>query len=346
MSGFVNTLKNNFKKRRIITLTSLALFVASIATVSAYAITNVYFSSETEAATLSGQAATVLDSTASGSSVVKFGATAPSCTGTSDPWGGCWPDATNTGTVTTTGCPANLQQVDTSGDGYQVNLNQDGMVYENKEIMNETVLRVRANNVTIRCVKMHGIGWYGIDNTEINTVTGTVLDRVDVDCQDKGFVVGLLLHDAVVSKANVHNCDHMINSAGNNLTVEDSYCHDLTNIPGQDIHADCIQNMGGNTGNTYRHNSMWGWDTSDILLGQEYGDASDVIVEKNRFMSDPNKTPPAYLLYLSGTDTIVRDNFFTKRYTYGHCTNNTVQGATFTWTNNRWWEDNTVISGC
>lgn len=327
------------QKYKVISVASLSLLTVAASLVVVYAVANVYYSSETEAVTRSGQLAAVSDASASSGSAIKFGASAPAC-GESDPWGGCWPDASNTGTA---GCPA-LQQVDTSGDGWQVNLNQDGMVYENKEIMNETVLRVRANNVTIRCVKMHGIGWYGIDNTEITSVTGTVVDRVDVDCQDKGFVVGLLLHDAVVSKANVHNCDHMINSAGNNLTVQDSYCHDLTNIPGQDIHADCIQNMGGNSGNTYRHNSMWGWDTSDIILGQEFGDASDLIIENNRFMSDPNKTPPAYLLYLSGTNTIVRNNFFTKRYTYGHCTLNTSNP--FTWTNNRWWEDNAVISGC
>jgi len=315
--------------------------VTALLLTTVHAVANVYHSQQIESGTRTSNAVVVSDTSASGSSAVKFGTSAgPGCTGTPDPWGGCWPDASNTGIA---GCPA-LQPVNTESDGWQVNLNQDGMVYENKEIMNETVLRVRANNVTIRCVKMNGIGWYGIDNTEIINVTGTVVDRVEVDCKDKGFVVGLLLHDAVVSRANVHRCDHMINSAGSNLTVEDSYCHNLTDLPG--VHADCIQNMGGNTNNIYRHNSMWGWDTSDILLGQEFGDASNVIVERNRFMSDPNKTPPAYLLYLSGTNTIVRDNFFTRSYTYGHCTNNTVQGATFTWTNNRWWEDNTVISGC
>lgn len=331
-------------QRNVAVVASLAVVVTGGYLITrSFAATSVA-SIQAEAGGRSANAQVVNDTSASAGAAVKFTAPASggSCTGEADPWGGCWPDANNTGTV---GCPA-LQKVYTDNDGYQVNLNQDGMVYENKEIMNETVLRVRANNVTIRCVKMHGIGWYGIDNTEITTVTGTVVDRVDVDCQDKGFVVGLLLHDAVVSRANVHNCDHMINSAGNYLTVKDSYCHDLTNIVGKDIHADCIQNMGGNTGNTYSHNSFWGWDTSDVLLGQEYGDASNVIVEKNRFLSDPNKTPPAYLLYLSGTNTIVRDNFFTKRYTYGYCTNNTLPGTTFTWTNNKWWEDKTNISGC
>ncbi len=48
----------------------------------------------------------------------------------------------------------------------------------------------------------------------------------------------------------------------------------------------------------------------------------------------------------NGTNTIVRNNFFTTRYTYGHCTDNKAPGSTLTWTNNRWWENNAVISGC
>lgn len=318
--------------------------VLLVSSVAVYAAVNVFSSSEVESGTQAGNVAVVSDTSASSSSGVKFGTAPETCPGGEpDPWGGCWPDATNTGVA---GCPA-LEPINTEDDGWQINLNQDGMVFENKEIMNETVIRIRANNVTVRCVKMHGIGWYGIDNTEIPSVTGTVVDRVDVSCKDKGFVVGLLLHDATVSRANVHNCDHMINSGGNNLIVQDSYCHSLTKIDGQDIHADCIQNMGGNTGNIYRHNSLWGWDTSDIIMGQEYGEASNVLIQRNRFMSDLNRTPPpVYLLYLSGINTTVRDNFFTRRYTYGHCTDITVDGNTYTWTNNRWWDDNTIIPGC
>ena len=321
---------SRLRKLLILRLVWAIALVSLLLAGSIYAVANVFISNEAESSALSGNATAVTDTSASGASAVKFGS-APSAT---------WPDATNTGVA---GCPA-LQQVSTVSDGYQVNLNQDGMVYENKEIMNETVLRVRANNVTIRCVKMHGIGWYGIDNTEISTVTGTVVDKVEVDCQDKGFVVGLLLHDVIVTRVNVHHCDHMMNSGGDNVSISDSYCHDLTDLPG--VHADCFQNLSGNTNVQILHNSFWGWDTSDVLLGQEYGEASNIVVDGNRFLSDPNKTPPAYLLYNSGTNTIVRNNFFTTRYTYGHCTDNKAPGSTLTWTNNRWWENNAVISGC
>lgn len=248
-----------------------------------------------------------------------------------------WPDETNTGVA---GCPP-LERVN---NGDQVNLNQNGQVLENKEYLNNVVINIAANNVTVRCVKLNGAGYFGVDNTNAPNATGAVVDRVEVDCQDSGTSIAFLLHDAVLSRANAYRCNDMVMVGGDNLTIQDSFCHDLSSYdPG--FHADCIQNLGGNTGLTIRHNSLWGWDTSDVLLGQEYGDAQNVLIENNRFMSDPDITPPpAYLLYLSGTNTIVRNNFFTKRYTYGPCTLNTDNP--YTWVNNRWWEDNTIIPDC
>jgi hypothetical protein len=259
-------------------------------------------------------------------------------TTTPSPQPGGWPDESNTGVA---GCPP-LTRV----DGPEVTLRQDGMVYENKEV-HGAVIRILAHNVTIRCVKIVGIGWYGIDNTDrpspSNTYTDVVVDRVDVDCQNKGFVVGLLLQAATISRANVHHCDHMMNVGGDNVIIKDSYCHDLTKLPGKDVHADCIQSMGGNVNLTIQHNALWSWDTSDILLGQEYGDARNVVVDNNRLMSDPDQSPPpAYLLYVSGTNTKITNNRFSRRYTYGPCTLNTA-ASNITWSNNVWDDDGSQI---
>ncbi len=109
-----------------------------------------------------------------------------------------WPDQTNTGVV---GCPP-LEKVD---NGDEVQLRTDGMVYENKELMNEAVIRVLAHNVTIRCVKMNGSGYFGIDNTNLvnpaPNANDTTVDRVDISCKDTGQLIGILLQSATVTRA-------------------------------------------------------------------------------------------------------------------------------------------------
>ena len=242
-----------------------------------------------------------------------------------------WPSASNTGTA---GCPA-LEKVN---NGDEIVLNQDGAVYENKELMNEGIIQIRAHNVTIRCVKMHGIGWFGMDNTgttDVNNYNDVRVSNVDIDCLRKPQVIGMLLKNATVTNANVHDCDHMINAGGSYLTVQNSYCHDLTDLPV--VHADCIQTLGGATGLIIRGNSFYGRDTSDVMLGQEFGDAHDVVIENNRFMADPS-LPPAYQLYISGTNTVIKNNRFSRSFTYGPCTLNTA-AANVTWTGNVW-DDN------
>jgi hypothetical protein len=237
-------------------------------------------------------------------------------------------------------CPP-LTKVD---NGDQVVLNRDGQTYQNVELLNPAIISVRAHNVTVRCVKMNGSGWFGIDNTDIShprTTTDLIVDQVDISCQDRGQVIGILATAATVTRANVHHCDHFLNAGGNDLVIRDSYCHDLTDKPV--VHADCIQTMGGNDNMLIEHNSLWSRDTSDILLGQEYGDASNVVINNNRLMSIGNP-PPAYLLYLSGTNTKVTNNRFTRRYTYGACTLNTNNPVT--WSGNVWDNDGTPYTSC
>lgn len=249
-----------------------------------------------------------------------------------------WPRARNTGVAK---CPK-LKKVN---NGDEVRLDRNGQVYENKELMNPAVIRVVAHDVTIRCVKLHGTGWFGIDNTDLARpaphARDLIVDRVDISCRDKGQVIGILAQSATVTRSNVHNCDHFMNAGGDNLVIRRNFCHDLTNKPV--VHADCIQTMGGNTNMLIEHNSLWSRDTSDILLGQEYGDARNVIINHNRLMSE-GTPPPAYLLYLSGTNTQVTNNRFSKRFTYGACTLNTRNHVV--WRGNVWHESGRRLRSC
>ena len=264
-------------------------------------------------------------------------APAPTSSPTTAPVGSApstgWPDASNTGTV---GCPT-LKKVD---NGDEVQVRTDGAVIENTEYLNPVVINVRADNVKIRCVKFNGTGWFGVDNTSVPT-TGLVVDRVDVSCRDAGQVIGFLVQEATLSRVNAHNCDHMANVGGDDVVIRDSYCHHLTDK--EVVHADCIQSTGGNRRLLIEHNALWSRDTSDILLGQEGGDAQDVTINNNRLMS-VGSPPPAYLLYVSGINTKVTNNRFTRRYTYGACTLNTKNPVV--WSGNVWDDDGSPLKSC
>ena len=320
------------------TTTSAAATTAKPATTSTTAkatttTTTAKSATSTTTSTTTAKAATTTTTTTAKAATSTTTAKATTTTTTGTPPSTGWPDATNTGVAQ---CPP-LTRVN---NGDEVVLNTAGQVYQNVELLNAAIIRVLAPNVTIRCVKMNGIGYYGVDNTERATAINLLVDQIDITCLDtRG--VGLLIHDAVVSRANVHNCDDAIHAGGDHLVIRDSYCHDL--IDKVDVHADCIQSLGGNTGLLIEHNSLYSRDTSDVLLGQEYGDSHDVVINNNRFMS-VGSPPPAYLLYLSGTNTRVTNNRFTRRYTYGACT--LITNNPFVWSGNVWDDDGTTIPTC
>lgn len=245
-----------------------------------------------------------------------------------------WPDAGNTGIAK---CGP-LTRVDNENE---INLDEGG-VLENTELLNPVVLQVRGPGVTIRCVKFTGgTGYFGVDNTHYGPTGNTdsvLIDQVEIDCKDGGQLTGLLVHSATVSRVNIGHCEDGVKIGGNDVVVRDSYCHDLTNIA--IAHSDCIQSYGDNQGLLVQHNSLWSRDTSDVLMGQEGGDSAGVVIRNNQFMSvgDP---PPAFLLYVSGTNTIVANNQFSRRFSFGACTVTTKHPVT--WTANTWEDDGSPI---
>ena len=244
-----------------------------------------------------------------------------------------WPDHSNTGVK---GCPP-LELA----SGPEIRITDENAVFENMEI-HDAVIRVLVPNATIRCVKIVGSGYFGIDNTDAPPHVDGVLtiDRVEIDC--KGANVGMLVRQAIVTRANVSGCGDGFRIGGNNVTIEDSFCHSMFD-GNKDVHSDCIQNTGGNASVVIRHNSLWGWDTSNILLGLESGEARDVVIDRNRLMSDPSRRPPpAFLIYVSGSGTVVTDNRFSRRFTYGPCT---IIGnaAKLAWSGNVWDDDGSPV---
>lgn len=248
---------------------------------------------------------------------------------------GAWPEAASTGL---SDCPEPKVT-----QGSEIVIDEPNTVLENVELR-DAVINVKAPGVVIRCVRITGSGYFGIDNTATpdDEVPDLVIDRVEIDCRAAS--VGLLIKGASVSRADISGCADAIRVAGSDVTISGSYCHDLYSS-GEDLHADCIQSTGGTDNLVIENNSLWGWDTSDILLGLEGGESRGVIIRGNRLMSDPDREPaPAFLTYVSGSDTQVTDNRFSRRFTYGPCT--LIGGATaetIRWSGNVWDDDGSAL---
>lgn len=243
-----------------------------------------------------------------------------------DPWGGCWPGASNTGIA---GCPA----LSTHNGDYSVS---SGETVQNMVINGQ--LRVSgagASNVVVRCVKVNDGGFFPIDTERSGATSASqvLLDRVEVDCGGSQTTHGaMLLFGATVKKGRAYNCPDAYRFASN-VVIEDSYCSNL-NVNGDDEnvwHYDCIQ-TGGGQNITLRHNSLVGRDTSDIALWPEYESLENVLVERNLLLGSPG-----YKIYV-GRNTYPSVNITIKENRfgpggYGPCT---IDNASPTWTDNVW----------
>jgi len=203
------------------------------------------------------------------------------------------PDATNTGV------PAGKSLSVISGD-YTVSDN--GAVIDGKEIRG--CVEVRAANVTIRNSRIVANGcFYAVRNFS----TGLTLSDVDITCGDANGT-GVTATNYTIIRANIHNCENGLN-VGGNVTLEDSYIHDL--FDGNGAHTDGAQFNQGASNITFRHNTIISpapggtsaiimWDESDpqntnvlitgnLLAGGTYtlycprNNSSNVNIVGNRF---------------------------------------------------------------
>ena len=233
---------------------------------TAYAVTNVFHSSQAESGTQSGGVQTVADSSASGSSAVRFGeATGGACPTTKrtitstdvaqnknsgyplgtevyvpggpDPWGGCFPNAANTGipagtTLTNYSGPCTITTANTTITARTINCS----------------LTIRATNVIIQNSKING------GNITIDTSgAGFILRDSEVDFGDNADDEGLKGYGFTVQRANLYGGKRQIWCL-NNCLLEDSYLHDQLMDPTGQTHESAAR-IEQNT--TLRHNTLW-----------------------------------------------------------------------------------------
>jgi hypothetical protein len=75
---------------------------------------------------------------------------------------------------------------------------------------------------------------------------------------------------------------------GNAQNIHDNYIHDLISLAGTP-HVDGIQGTGGFTSLTVRHNTIVSWDTSCVIMQNEGGGFSGLVIDNNRLLIDQAK---------------------------------------------------------
>lgn len=138
--------------KRLLVTVAVSVVSAFLVSMSLYAAVNVFNDREVETGSRSGNANAVTDTSASGGSAVKFGATTgcavstPFTPGGPDPWGGCWPGPDNTGV------PAGTSLSNYSGT---CTITANNTVIDSSTV-NCSPLTIRAANVTITKSQLNG----------------------------------------------------------------------------------------------------------------------------------------------------------------------------------------------
>jgi len=221
---------------------------------------------EPEQGTLSGNASVVLISDASGGQAVQFNAPAPPPPPPPPPpsgGGSCplpaYPDAT------CTGVPAGTTLTPASS----ITLSTPGQVYDGKDITG--CVTVTAANVTIKNSRIKCNDSYGVWSRS----TGLIVQDTEVDCINTTGT-GIVGGSFTARRVNVHGCENGA-SADDNVTIADSYIHDL--FEGAGSHVDGIQVASGSTGLVFDHNRILNANSeTSAIIG---GDSATETVSNN-----------------------------------------------------------------
>jgi hypothetical protein len=195
----------------------------------------------------------------------------------------------------TTGVPAGTVLTDSGS----IDVTVDGTVIDALRI--DGCVTVDANNVTIKRSLVLGGGCYEPIH---NNGSGLVVMDTEIDGQDTpmcGEAIGY--QGYTIQRVNAHGCSDGPRLAGSDsITIQDSYIHDLSNLPGD--HGDGMQAYGLElaAGNklTVLHNTIEGGNNAAIFTAD--GATGDMIVDGNLLMG------PNYPLKLYDNHAWVRNN--------------------------------------
>ena len=130
-------------------------------------------------------------------------------------------------------------------------------IVENKQVR---CITVTAPGVIIRNVKVTGPCIIGI-RYENSTGDRLTIQDTDISCGEQ--FTGISSSNFTAIRVNIHDCENGL-SIGKNVTLQDSYIHDLNNEG--DNHADGIQMTDGSTGVVIQHNRIYANDGTSAII--------------------------------------------------------------------------------
>lgn len=168
-----------------------------------------------------------------------------------------------------------------------VSLSTPGMTYQDKDVRG--CITVTAANVTIKNVKVTcgGIEAGGNYTRIQNNSTGLTLTDVEVDCGDN-YGSGIGSSNFTAIRINAHHCENGFNvDAPGNVTVRDSYVHDLWTGVNDSGHADGMQWGDGASNITIEHNTIYNdnGQTSAIIMWDETGNQNNNVLVRNNILA-------------------------------------------------------------
>ena len=346
------------------------------------AAVNVFSSSESEAATRSGNVAVVNDSTASSGGAVKFGQAATACVGNPyepggpDPWGGCWPGPQNTGYPK--GLPGDSRTPVTLTNYTGPNVITSCGVVIDKKITGW--LNINVGNGThskdTPCVTIRNSWVKGIVFSDTDTYGPVLIEDTEIDSDgDLPYAENAGRYNYFVYRVNSHGGQGVIKCAAY-CETKDNWIHGMT--VGNNYHYNAIGGNGMEAGTwNIEHNwaSCGDWESVQPGIGGDagcsavigfYGDfapISNITIKRNFLVSSfttgsEEFRQAGYCLnpgyyggkpYPNPTNMTVTENIFGRGQS-GKCgvfgptnsLNAIGQGSTNVWSGNRY-SDGTVI---
>jgi Bacterial Ig-like domain/Bacterial Ig domain/Right handed beta helix region len=218
--------------------------------------------------------------------------------------------------ATTAGVPAGTTLTAYTGP---MTITTDGAVIEGKIISG--TLKIEAANVTIKNCVVQNFGWWGVDGEGAANLTVQNCDFKGSTTQDTNAAI---LGSGTFIGNDISQSENGIVLTNGASTVRDNYIHDLQDS-GPDPHIDGISVQGGQNHVLIEHNTIESWDTSCIIIKNDFGPINDITVRNNLLYSDQDRGDPAAAIYVYGPNTTnvsITNNYVEKGFWFYYSIDN------------------------
>ena len=214
---------------------------------------------------------------------------------------------------TSTGVPEGTELDDTGS----LMITEDGAVVEDMDI--DGTVTVAADDVTIRRSVIHGEGRYGIEVE--SGYSGLLVEDVEIDGSDIESAA-VCCSNYTLRRVDIHDVTEGPR-ANSNVTIEDSYVHDMRRCSDRTFeegcHIDAIQSTDGSD-IVIRGNNLQAYNpdtgitmNAAFMFGEDLGDLNDVLFEGN-LVNGGNYTINGGGSGTTGADVDILGNYFGRDY--------------------------------